>query len=283
MGHLCIVACDRVPVRGNLQLSLGEGIAITGITSAWEKNRWSRTGDYKHTYLIRILNLIEVRTFIEFSTFCPQILPIYMYERVIITIKTTYIISSVYQKLLKKNRIGRIWDKKLKILSGGTSAPNKHGHMWRHLWRGFINSSTYDGSGGGWLWWWSRPWWEEWRSCHFNSKSSLTCNVQITLFKTYYRFVLDRATLYSMSRRLIFGCCKQSPGGTRNKNLTGNIFHALRVGHEVCLAQYILNNISNRSGKTEIEIWQKNLRFLPQVGAAGCVCERDQGDKCSRL
>ena len=37
MGHLCIVACDRVPVRGNLQLSLGEGIAITGIASAWEK------------------------------------------------------------------------------------------------------------------------------------------------------------------------------------------------------------------------------------------------------
>ena len=72
-----------------------------------------------------------------------------MYERVIITIKTTYIISSVYQKLLKKKRIGRIWDKKLKILSGGTGASNKHGHMWRHLWRGFINSSTYDGSGGG--------------------------------------------------------------------------------------------------------------------------------------
>ena len=43
----------------------------------------------------------------------------------------------------------RIWDKKLKILSGGTGASNKHGHMWRHLWRGFINSSTYDGSGGG--------------------------------------------------------------------------------------------------------------------------------------
>ena len=72
-----------------------------------------------------------------------------MYERVIITLKTTYIISSVYQNLLKKNRIGKIWDKKLKILSGGTSASNKHGHMWRHLWRGFINSSTYDGSGGG--------------------------------------------------------------------------------------------------------------------------------------
>ena len=32
MGQLCTVACDRVPVRGNLQLSLGEGIA-----SAWEK------------------------------------------------------------------------------------------------------------------------------------------------------------------------------------------------------------------------------------------------------
>ena len=41
--------------------------------------------------------------------------------------------------------------------------------------------------------------------------------------------------------------------------------------------------ISNRSGKTEIEIWQKNLRFLPQVGAAVRVCERDQGDNCSRL
>ena len=41
--------------------------------------------------------------------------------------------------------------------------------------------------------------------------------------------------------------------------------------------------ILNRSGKTEIEIWQKNLRFLLQVGAAVRACERDQGDNCSRL
>ena len=60
-------------------------------------------GNLDIRYLIRILNLIEFRTFIEFLTFCPQILPIYMYERVIITIKTTYITGRVYQKLLKKD------------------------------------------------------------------------------------------------------------------------------------------------------------------------------------
>ena len=113
--------------------------------------------------------------------------------------------------------------------------------MWRHLWRGFINSSTYDGSGGG-----------DYDDDldHGGKNEDHFCMLQaIPRWQEKQEF--DRKSI---------SC------------LWGGAFWAR---HTSC--------ISNRSGKTEIEIWQKNLRFLLQVGAAVRACERDQGDNCSQL